>query len=254
MATNKRAKEDITQWTNESLNRWSSKISTLSLDEHPDRYSHGYWHVSYSILGEFDRPNLRKLLEILRKEQGRETGWPVWLVHNPKPFRNSIECWLTPDKFPDGAHSDYWRASPDGHFFLLRGYQEDSETGGDPEPGTIFDFILPVWRMGECLLHAERLAKALNVRSGSVLFRATWRGLMNRRLTSWAQRGLFSTVKGVSNQYHVTSELTIPIGDISTKLSEIIRELTDPLYMIFDFFELPLQTIEKQIMKLRGKA
>lgn len=56
--------------------------------------------------------------------------------------------------------------------FLLRGYQEDSNPNSI-EPETIFDLTLPVWRVGECLLNAERLATALTDQSASVIISIT---------------------------------------------------------------------------------
>lgn len=50
------------------------------------------------------------------------------------PYINgdAIECWIGGDtsehrNFQDAAHSDFWRVSPEGRAFLIRGYQEDGE-------------------------------------------------------------------------------------------------------------------------------
>jgi hypothetical protein len=59
----------------------------------------------------------------------------------------------------DAAHCDFWRAAPTGRFFLMRGYQEDSQEA--VAPGTIIDVTLPIWRLSEGLLHAARMAAAL---------------------------------------------------------------------------------------------
>ena len=82
----------------------------------------------------------------------------------PRKIGDSIECWIRPVRVKDGAHSDFWRASSDVYLFLLRGYDEDSQITG-ATPGTVIDFILPVWRIGECVLHVERLAMELNARA-----------------------------------------------------------------------------------------
>ena len=75
----------------------------------------------------------------------------------------AIECWLGSDEaastnrfFRDAAHSDFWRATPQGRLFVIRGYQEDAQETFPP--GTIMDTTLPIWRMGEALLHAEKFA------------------------------------------------------------------------------------------------
>jgi hypothetical protein len=62
--------------------------------------------------------------------------------------------------------------------FLLRGYQED--TSSKISPGKHLDLTLPVWRTGECLLHASRLARRLGTQT--VDFSMTWTGLQGREL------------------------------------------------------------------------
>jgi hypothetical protein len=84
----------------------------------------------------------------------------------------------------DAAHPDFWRPSPQGMMYLLRGYAEDSTS--DFAPGKVFDLTLPVWRVGECLLHAKRFAAKLADGPSSVI-RAVWSGLRGRILRPWAK-------------------------------------------------------------------
>nr|WP_234841388.1 hypothetical protein [Sinorhizobium meliloti] len=71
--------------------------------------------------------------------------------------------------------------------FLIRGYQED---GAETFPaGTILDTTLPLWRMSEVLLHAEKLASLLRKDADTAVtvhFRAMFTGLRGRVLRSWA--------------------------------------------------------------------
>jgi hypothetical protein len=136
--------------------------------------------------------------------------------------------------------------------FLLRGYQEDSDAG--VEPGTVLDVTLPIWRIGECLLHAERLAKTImGNEPTSIAFRAVWNGLQGRTLLSWATpRRIFFDSRGPSRQDSVTSERIIPTGQISETLPELVKALTKPLYESFDFYDIPSTVVREELLKMRG--
>ena len=75
---------------------------------------------------------LADLLDVLR-DAPRLTGWNTWWVPTrqaikPYPSDGAIECWLGGDtsehhqEHRDADHSDFWRITPDGRAFLLRGY------------------------------------------------------------------------------------------------------------------------------------
>ena len=78
----------------------------------------------------------------------------------PRFVEGHFEAWIgrpVEDRMmQDSAHCDYWRAHPSGLFFLLRGYDEDAIDG--IAPGTVIDITLPIWRVGEALLYASRIA------------------------------------------------------------------------------------------------
>jgi hypothetical protein len=260
-------KHALESWIDESTTRFKSLVAQELSDEKPSRYSKGTWHVAYSILGNLRPLTLGELLDILRKVKGHETGWPPWWVPTrdeiePYPYEGVVECWLKEtrstslfddsrsDNFRFTANSDFWRASPKGMMFLLRGYQEDSSPR--LHPGTVLDVTLPIWRTGECLLHAQRLAVALGGESASVMLRFTWQGLSGRMLTAWAdpRRILFDPI-GPSRQDSVTSEITVSTDQISATLPEIVKTLTAPLYGMFDFYAPPLAVIQEELSKMR---
>lgn len=250
-------KKELQSWISSALLRWDNLVKQKLKDEKPNRYSHGIWYVGYKLLGDFDRPSLAELVNILRKIEGHETGWPPWLVFQdpkmgPYSFGGNIEAWIRPDKFPDAAHSDFWRASPEGMLFLLRGYQEDSTD--QYTPGTVFDVVLPIWRIGECLLHAERFASELSGTITSILFYIYWRGLSDRTLVSWANPRIFISPGYVSKEFRVESEVIIPVEQINTHLPEIVQKITRPLYETFRFFEIPKGTIEQELLKMKKQS
>ena len=257
----------LKQWTDDSLERWKTLISERLENEKPSRFDNGTWWVAYRIIDDFPKPTLSEFLEILRTVKGRESGWPPWWVPTkqgiePFPYNGSIECCLFEklsvggERYSDAAHSDFWRASPSGNMFLVRGYQED---GADAkvrgiEPGTIFDLTLPVWRVGECLLHAERLGQRLAGENSEIEIMINWAGLSNRTLTSWANphRMMFGT--DISHQESITTKSTIKCKSIGANLPEIVQALTTPLYEIFDFFTPPPELYHEELGKMRGRS
>jgi hypothetical protein len=134
--------------------------------------------------------------------------------------------------------------------FLLRGYQED----GVPDrvkPGTVFDLTVPIWRVGECLLHAERFARALTDQPASISFCVTWEGLGGRVLTPWASPERLLYEGRTSHQTSASSSIKIQVDQIRDALPEIVLALTQPLYMVFDFFDPSLRMIQEELSKMR---
>jgi hypothetical protein len=186
-------RRELNGWIDQSASRFNSLVEEKLRDEKPSRYSKGVRYVAYAIKGVSSSMGLSEFLKVLNKVQGHETGWPPWWVPSrkgitPYPCNGLVECWLQDlrgdsflgparsDVFRFSGHSDFWRASPKGMMFLLRGYQEDSNPNA--EPWTVLDVTLPIWRIGECLLHAERLAKTMmGSEATSIAFRAVWTDL-----------------------------------------------------------------------------
>lgn len=247
------ADSSLDEWMEKSLNRFGALVEEKLPDEDPSRYSHGKWCVGYIINGDFDNPNLTDFNTKLRESQGNETGWPVWLYsvsHSPPyPFEGTIERLIVPQTYTDGAYSDYWRASPTGKLFLLRGYQEDSSNRYDP--GTVLDFTLPIWRIGECILHSGRLANRLSEDPVQITFNAIWDGLKDRKLVSWASNRYFFFRGGKTHTEKISSKVTFTSNQIESNFPEIVNKILKPLYEAFDFYSLPMDTLIYELKRLR---
>jgi hypothetical protein len=213
----------------------------------PSRRYQGWWACSYS-LSQVDRPpSLQEMAQILEEVKGHETGWPVWLSLNrddmrPYPAGGAIECWLK-----DTPHGDFWRADPRGYLFLIRNLQEDYAFS-QSSPGSAFDLTLPVWRTGECLLHASRMAARLNAET--VDLSMTWSGLRGRTLLALAgDRHLFPG--RVSQEDQVETVVSVSASAIPDTLPELVKALTSRLYASFDFFDPPDEMYTTELHRLR---
>jgi hypothetical protein len=248
-------------WTDTCVNRWHALVDDLP-PEDPRRCPHGFHWFSYQLRGDLKKLSHPELLGVLRDSEARYSGWPPFWVPTregitPYMSGGSIECWLGRDGEKDAAHSDFWRVSPEGFAFLLRGYQEDSPevtTRSGAAPGTVFDLALPVWRNGEVLLHAETLAAKLSYDDAAlvVAYRVKYRGLRGRELASVSGRRHVWEGR-ISHEDEITLATTVEASVISPNLPEIVRPLLTPLYALFDFMELPERMVQEELAQMRSR-
>lgn len=248
----------LARWDNESMARWTELIGAFPLESHV-RMPRGHYRVSSVIDGvHVDLPRLR---EGLQRAAQHLTGWPPWWWPTregiaPYIHGNVIECHIAEQQVhADAAHSDFWRASVSGELFLIRGYIEDSlehEARRPVAPGTVLDLTLPVWRIGECLLFIQRLATEFGAADSAVSVRCEWTGLNGRALTVLSgRRSLFDDHRTRSNSHVAT--ISVPIERISASLPEIVRELVNPLYALFDFFEPPAAMYGEELGRMQRR-
>ena len=252
----------LERWTRRCEDAWKQRIEALP-PESPRRLPRGSYTFTYHI-DDATRFGLADLLEILR-EAPRLTGWNTWWVPThpaiaPHPVDGTIECWIGGDdrnhhEHRDAAHSDFWRISPDGFAFLRRGYQEDGDHAAKDHiaPGTCFDATLPIWRVGEGLLHAAYLAGRLD--GTSVSFNAKYTGLRGRELVQWA--GPMEHVDwagGASQDDRITLTTLADVNAVTANLVDIVHQLLSPLHELFDFTRLPVDVVRHELQRLRERS
>ena len=250
----------LDQWITASFDRWSELIAQLPADVVGPRFPHGYYNFAYEIVGDARQTTLSQLLDVIRRSVVRRTGWPSFWPptrEGIKPYLvdGAVECWIggdTPEERGPGE-SDFWRITPDGCAYLLRGYQEDSGCfqcpgQGTVAPGTVFDVTLPVCHVGETFLQAERLAANLFEGPTTIRFAAEYTGLQGRSLVSIDKRRFVSDGQ-VSRQELIRRQTHEESQAIRTNLPEIIHTLLIPLYALFDSFELPRKLVVDELSK-----
>jgi transcriptional regulator with XRE-family HTH domain len=191
---------DRAQFERDALERWR-KLTQKLPEGDPATFPDGYYLFSYELIGELSAKLTSaplKWLELLR-DVPSASGWPPFNIFKtqalqPSVVEDTLECWLgspsaRKDKvFDDAPHLDFWRVSPAGRALILRAYQEDGADSA--EPGTFLDIGLPVWRAGDMIDHALRVAAEIAERKqGSVTrirFDAWWTGLAGRQFVDWA--------------------------------------------------------------------
>ncbi len=223
------------------------------------RFPHGHLQLAYTILGDFQRPALSSLVEELARVKVPLRGWPLFLLpgrpnEGPYPVDGLVEAnlsasWGGDRMLVDAAHQDFWRVSPTGKAFIIRGLQEDGQDSRDRTPGSAFDLTIPIWRTGEGLLHAERFARALGAQEAEVLYRVVYSGLEGRAITDLSGRRW--VLDRVSRQNTFSNEVTVESSKIGELLPELVFQLLEPLYALFDFLKLNPSMVQEELQKMR---
>jgi transcriptional regulator with XRE-family HTH domain len=246
----------------EAFARWRELTAKLPEDS-PGRFPHGWYRFDYALEGELKTIELHRLPALLRNAVVPHTGWPLFLFPGrpelePREVDGVIECWLKPAEagvnrpLGDAAHCDFWRAAPTGRAFLIRGYQEDSQDTFAPR--TIFDTTLPAWRLGECALHAQRLAAQLAVDPAktSVRLRALYTGLSGRVLRAWGNP-LSDLVfeGGTARSDEAMLETVIPVSEIETRLAERLHPMIASLFERFGVTGLSVDRVAAELERMK---
>jgi hypothetical protein len=236
--------------------RWHDIIRPLPANS-PARMSLGYREFGFELVNVPPAPNLVELRRrIVDAGRVRLTGWHPFASldrdpYQPRPIDGVIETWLgAPEEgraLDDAAHSDFWRAHPDGRLVLFRGYSEDAWQG--IEPGTAIEVTNPIWRIGEALLFASRFAQ-LYGEDPAIVVRCRLTGLRNRALVSvgehWNVREGF-----VCLDNEATLETQATAAQIQDNLAEVLHPFLVSLYERFSFYELPMELVTQELERMR---
>jgi transcriptional regulator with XRE-family HTH domain len=247
----------------ESFARWRQLTEKLPPDS-PGRFPNGWYRIDYALEGDLKDIELHRFEDLLGKAVTRHTGWPMFWIPTrkelaPREVDGVVECWLAPAdtgidrQSGDAAHCDFWRAAPMGRMFLIRGYQEDAQETF--APGSLFDTGLPIWRLGEALLHAASLAKLMKRDDNSeitVKFRVLYTGLTGRVLKAWANPLTDLLVEGTAARSdEALLETTVPAADIEKNLAIYVFPLVASLYERFGVTGLSINRVRAEVERLQ---
>ena len=175
------------------------------------------------------------------------------LRHEDRRHPSVARC-LADEAHFDAAHCDFWRAAPTGRMFLIRGYQEDSQETF--APATIFDTGLPIWRLGEALLHAARLAALLKQEESSTItirFRVLYTGLTGRVLKAWANPLIDLLAEGgAARSDEAMLETVVPASAVEKDLASAVFPLIASLYERFGVTGLSLDRVRAEVERLQN--
>ena len=254
--------DQLKAFSRAAAERWDERIASLPQDA-PPRMPLGHYDIAIAIDGQFEAKTLSDLRDTISSAVRNHSGWPPFLTVNrvpfsPRPADGAVEFWRGPDNdgsFDRPAHHDFWRISPDGLLFTRRGFQEDGDLHKDIKPGTTFDITSPAWRVGEAILEASYIARALQAADdANLICSCSWTGLKGRTLISRGNpnRMIFDTWTTEQDTYEATQ--TVALDALPQALPEVVYVMLGPLYELFGFFRLPKRLVEEELKLMQGRT
>lgn len=181
------------------------------------------------------------LLRAVEQAQVHTFGWPIGIVLNrdefrPHPTADGVQAEVAirtgDSRIGDRRSYDYWHLRQTGDFYFLHSLFEDERA----EKAIFFDTRIA--RTTELLLFLSRLYSRLEVPDPTRLgVTVTYRGLKDRQLLS-ANRMRLMSDRRTSTADSITTSIECTVGELQSRLQELVRSLLEPLFVLFDFFEL----------------
>ena len=212
---------ELEDFMNSSRECWMALVQSEPKDA-PYCFPNGYYEIAIGLVDAQPSIGLAELKERLAVAQGvQESGWPPFMEIgvrelNPYPSDGGIDAWigrpLSNKVFNDPSHADFWRASPSGQLYIIRGYWEDGvEWASTPQrnSGAILTVNISVIRIWECLRFASRFMRAFGDIE-EVVVRCQYTGLSGRTLIDSLEPA-FSIRRGVSqvDEVLLTGQFTL---------------------------------------------
>ena len=220
---------------------WIAKNRDLSMIGLKKSGNTGYMEMMMTVPDSKISVSQAHLLQAAHASEVHTFGWPIGVVLNnveefrPKPKADGIVAEIsTEDK-----RYDYWAMRKDGSYYFLQSLFEDTR-----EPNSIY-FNTRIVRITEAFLYAVRLYRSLNVQPDSRLvigFRHG--GLKGRNISATPNRRLVR-LYGNAHEDEVYAEVETTIEKIEPDLVNLVQQITMPLFIVFDFFEIQKSILEE---------
>jgi hypothetical protein len=230
--------------------RWINAHRTTALGGLRNLARSGFMEIQFALVDSILNVTQSELLRQAKPAQIETFGWPIGVIidrkgYRPKPSNDGIITEILIQDQNGRSSYDYWTLRKDGAFYLLKSIFEDER-----RPGYIF-FNTRIVRITETLLYAARLYSGLNVpRTHSFAVGIRHGGLKDRILsTSSPARRFPPSETNVSGEDEVYSEIETTIQEIESNTVDLVERFTQPLFVVFNFFELDKAILSEVVNK-----
>lgn len=223
------AQPNNTEWFDLHSKRGENGIANIDLNGHMEFRSELRTPIAKSQV---------ELLSSVKRSNIRHFGWPIAIVldsrgeYRPQPVEDGIEAEIAIRSDEESSRSsyDYWSAGKTGNFFLLQSLFEDAR-----KEGKIF-FNTRIVRVAESLLFLDGYYKHLGVSAETIVdIRFTHSNIAGRELDSSNPRRHVNSRKIAANSS--TSDLSLQLDELKPNLTEHVKNICAPLFMLFDYKE-----------------
>ena len=162
-------------------------------------------------------------------------GWPIAAYRGnrnefrPRPRVDGIVAKISVE---DRSSYDYWALRRNGDFYFLGSLFEDTR-----DPTRIF-FNTRIVRVTETLLYCARLYSRLGVNPAAVVNVAVGHGGLHGRLIGSSNPARMLHDRQPSAEDATESKVRSSLQAIESDLVSLVKQLLDPLFVLFDFFQL----------------
>lgn len=182
------------------------------------------------------------LLQQVRESQIHTFGWPIGIILDggpQRPYATADGIVAEVAIVPNGQGGalqrrsyDYWALRKTGDFYLLKSLFEDEMAN------EVIYIDTRIVRTAELLLFLSRLYSRLEVPETTLVrVSTTYQGLKGRSLQT-ANPLRFMPIVRTTTEDLVKASVECTVAEMQPKLVELVRGLLEPLFVVFDFFEL----------------
>lgn len=197
-----------------------------------------YMEASFGIAAPKSDYHQSVLLKAASDSVIRTFGWPIGVVlhtndeYRPRPRADGIFAEVNLTQRESGGSYDYWALRRNGDFYIRKSLFEDER-----DTTAIF-FNTRIVRNTELLLYALKLYEHLGVDpSTEFSIKLIYGGLNGRLLRSSAPNRVLSRPYPCVEE-SITTSYNGKLQEVKEHLTDVVKQLTAPMLVLFDFFEL----------------
>lgn len=193
----------------------------------------------------------QRLLEAVREAEVHNFGWPIGITldnrdeYRPRPTADGIMAEVAIGAAGEDGRASYdlWKLFRDARFYTLISLFEDEKAGK-----TIW-WDTRIYRVTEAFLFLVRLYRRLGASDGDeVVINIRHAGLAGRELRVADQRRHTWPGRTAADDVVETS-ITASIIDLEANLVGYVKEVVQPLFVVFDFFEVSDEIIAQVVQE-----
>lgn len=181
------------------------------------------------------------LLDIADESQIQTFGWPIGLVFKyvpgfkPTPKADGIISEIAEN--PNSQSYDFTYFKKNGQIFILKSLFEEKNFKNSIIPD------VRIKRTTELLLYISRFYSRCDLPvDEKIKIDIKYSGLDKNKI-DFANYG-FSRVQRISNENECNSEIITSISEIENKLPELVAELLQNLFVLFDFYKSEFENVK----------